>query len=126
MEKIGAGKIIGIRLAILFAFFTVQWVTTVQAAPLRDIRGDGKVGLEEAIYALQVAAEMREDSADIGIGGAICALQLAIGMPLQGKDFPASLSLFGSGLVVLAGVGRRKWLRDTALQSIISISHFKH
>ena len=99
------------RFAILLALASFHIAVPVQASVVRDIGGDDKIGLEEAVYALQVAAEMREDDHGIGLESAIVALQIMTGTAPQGKAFPGSLSLFGSGLVFMAGI--RKWNRGS-------------
>ena len=98
-----------LRFLMLFILVVFHFAVPVQASVVRDIGGDGKIGLEEAIYALQVAAEMREDDHGIGLDGAILALQVMTGTIPQSKAFPGSLSLFGSGLIFMAGA--RKWSR---------------
>lgn len=101
------------RLAVLLAFVLFNLAVPALANVVRDIGGDGKIGLEEAVHALQVAAGIRSDDPGIGLASAIQALQIMTGNIPQGKRFPGSLSLFGSGLVFMAGAAR---LRENALR----------
>lgn len=49
----------------------------------QDVNDDGKMGMEEAVDALQVVAGIKSSNPNITLEKAVCALQTAVGMPTE-------------------------------------------
>jgi len=75
------GKRIMKKIIIYVIAFIALFSTSASANPcglLTDINGDNRIGTEEAIYALQMIAEIR--SGDITLRDALCALRTLAGI----------------------------------------------